>query len=339
MATYQSQEQSLTMNALEVISNKEHCKILSIPFEAGKIVEFREEFPEYFFYAQSGTIYAWQLVENPIQSLPTNFKEVTINKKDNTLVFNKVIESCFIQFFRARNRNITKVRNSSNWELELKTGGQDFNGFSTIPLLTFCFHPLYSVKSDRLVLGLSVRISARYKFTITEQEINLKRVDTRDWKRDEQGKITPFYANVLKYVQATNQHYNFKKHFDDINKESFAYEKLVFFHQQFNSTVKDSLILPDGLKIDNFASYNLSNSNFGSSIISKPKYYYYQDRTAKTFYNEAVKEQKPYSYDKFNGEPVNILVLTPIVHEGSSDEFIAKLKPVMVEMFPAVLAL
>ena len=333
MATYQTQEQALTMNTLEVICNKERIRVLAMPFEVGKIVDLREKYQEYFFYAHSALIYAWQLVENPDQNLPNNFKEHAINKIDNTLVFNKVIESCFIQFFRLKDRNVTKVRNSSNWELELKSGGQSFNGFSTIPLLTFCFHPLYSIKSARLVLGLSVRVSARFKFTISEEEINLKRVDTRDWKRDEQGQITPFYANVLKFVQATNQQFNFKKHFDDINKESFAYEKLVFFHHHFNSTVKDNLILPDGLKIENFVFYNLSNSNFGSSIIAKPRYYYYQDRTARTFYNDAVKEQKPYTFDKFNGEDVNILVLTSVAYEGSTDEFIAKLKPVLVEMF------
>jgi Piwi domain len=333
MVTYQTQEQALTINSLEVIPNKESLKVYSRPFETGVIVELRKQHKEYYFYAQAGFIYAWQLIDNPTETLPSAFKDKIINRKNDTLVFNKIFESCFVQFFKARNRVVTKVRNSSNWELEIKTGGKDFNGFSTIPLLTFCFHPLYSVKSDRLVLGLSVRVSAKYKFTISEEQINQKRVDTRDWKRDEQGTITPFYANVLKYVQATNQHNSFKQHFDEINKDSFTYEKLVFFYEQFNTTIKGNLTLPDGLKVENFAFYNLSNSNFGSSIISKPRYYYYQDRTAKTFYNDAVKEQKPYTFDKFNGEEINILVLTPIVHEGSADELVAKLRPVLTDMF------
>ena len=333
MAIYQTQEQALTLNSLEVIPNKESVKIYATPFEIGKIVDLKKQFTEYYFYSNSGFIYAWNLTSNPQEQLPHTFKEKIVTRKEHTLVYNKIFESCFVQFFKTRNRVLNKVRNSSNWELELKTGGKDFNGFSTIPLLTFCFHPLYSVKSDRLVLGLSVRISAKYKFTISEQQIQQKRVDTRDWKRDEEGKITPFYANVLKYVQATNQFNSFKQHFDEINKDNYAYTQLVYFHQQFNTTVKNSLIFPDGLKVENFAFYNLSNSNFGSSIIAKPRYYYYQDRTAKTYYNEAVKEQKPYTFDKFNGEPINILVLTPQVHEGSTDEFIAKLRIPLTDIF------
>lgn len=333
MSYYQSNEQTLTMNTLEILVNKEKIKVFAKAFDYNLIKGLREKHLGFFFYACENYIYAWRLNEDIGSILPDDFVEIEITRKENTLVFNKVIESAFVYFFKSRGRNIVKKRNSSNWELELKTGGKIFTGFSIIPLLTFCFHSLYSVKTDKLVLGLSVRFSSKYSFTISEAEINRMNVDTRDWARDSNGEITPFYANVLKFVQGTNQYTDFKSYTDDINKSSYSYNQLEFFHNSFNKDIKKHLKFPDELELTDFSLYNLANSNFGSSLIPKPNYFYYQDRRARSFYNVAVKEQKPYSFDKFSDKTINILVLTPTIYEGSTDEFVAKIKPILTEVF------
>ncbi|MDJ1483097.1 MULTISPECIES: Piwi domain-containing protein [Xanthocytophaga] len=345
MSSYYSGSQALTLNMLEVHFSKDTVQIYVTEFVENVIDEYRESFTQYSFYRNSNLIYAWALVEDPELTLPDEFEPTIINRKNHTLVYNKIVEEAFVYIIRKNGRAIRPKKNSSTWELEL-SGYIDFNGLQVVPTLNFSFHPLYSVKTSKLILGLSIRYSHKFRFTISESEIKSLNVDTRDWMRNTEGEVAPSLPNVLKFIEGTNQQSAFNKHAKEVNTDVWAYAKLISFHKSLNTIsdedkkknkkpFKDKLFLPDGLLIKEFALYHLNNSNFSSSDIYKPRYYYYQDRRGEgRFFQEEVKKQKPYSFEKFNNnEDLNILVLTKNTYEGTTGEFIKKLEDILRTTF------
>lgn len=74
--------------------------------------------------------------------------------------------------------------------------------------------------------------------------------------------------------------------------------------------------------------------NFTLDLASKPNYYFYQERLGKNkFYNVLTKELKPYSFDLFNSRTVKFLVITPDLHEGTTETFIKSLEAKLKNVF------
>ena len=217
------------------------------------------------------------MTATPSKELPSRFKSIEIDRQKDTLIYNKILEQALVAYLKQG--NIKHLRYSSTWEYELKQGSQNFQGLLIQPVLQFALYPLYSLKSKRLISALSIRVAQKFKFTISEEAIKAKNVDTRDWKRNWENKIIGHRANAISYTRATNQYNQFIK-FDSLRStDKYAYDELLKFYANFNQHIKDKVFLPDGLKITQFLFHNLENSNFSSDIIGQPTYYFYQERT------------------------------------------------------------
>src|SRR5690606_10902868 len=116
--------------------------------------------------------------------------------------------------------------------------------------------------------------------------------------------------------------------------ETNLYNELQNFIKIFKGSIKPNILLPDGLTISELNFHNIPNLNFVADLAKKPDYFFYQERLGKGgYYNVLTKELKPYSFDFFNNRTVNFLVITPDVHEGTSETFIKGLEAKLKDVF------
>ena len=192
----------------------------------------------------------------------------------------------------------------------------------------------YSVQDKKQIVALSLRYSTKFEFTITEAEINKRNIDTRDWFRNSRGEIAASRDNVKKFLFAIGQKSVFDTHLNYLNSDDNTYKQFISFVKNFKEQIIKMLFMPDGLSISNLLFHHIPNSNFKDDTVSKPKYYFYQDRNGYGRYTqELLAELKPYSYDYFNSRNSKILVITKDTYEGTTETFIKKVEERLKAVF------
>lgn len=316
----------LTLNILEINPSKENVSIYKTSFKDHVIKEYRKQYSDYYFHRDGNQIYAWNLKETPSSKLPDEFSSVVIARKDNTLVFNKILESGIIEWFKNNKSKIYHIKYSSTQEVEFKKDIKDFKGLKVIPVLNFSVHPFYSKQSQQLIAALSIRFATKFSFEQDEKIYKSLNVDTRNLFKNKWGKIIASTPNITKFLSATGQTNEFNSHRNNLNTEQNLYKELTKFISIFNDKVRPNLYLPDGLAINSFNFHNIPNSNFIVDVATKPGYFFYQERTGTGYYNALTKDLKPYSFDQFNSRTTKLLVITPDTHEGTTETFIKNLE-------------
>lgn len=324
----------LSLNILEIIPSKDTIQIYSATYFDKRLNGYKDEYePEYVFHREGNELFAWTLVKNPSKDLPNEFSARTISRLANTLVFNKVLETGIVEWFKRNQSNIHKIKYTSTWEVEYKKEIKDFKGLKVIPVFKFSVHPFYSTQTETLVTALSVNFSSKYEFDTDEGKLRAANFDTRDLRRDKTGKIIASTTNVSKFLDATGQNNDFNTHKGDLNRDDKGYAKFVELMSIFDKVIRDTIPLPDGLAITAFNFHNLPNSNFINDTATKPNYYYYQDRTGSGYYNTLVQQLKPYSFDQFKNKLIKILAITPNSHEGTTGTFTKNIEQRLKKLF------
>lgn len=313
----------ITLNILEIVPSKTEVNIFKAPFKEYIIKEYRKKFKQHYFHRDSNDIFAWSLVSEPELTLPVEFTESKINRIDFTLVFNKIFEAALEYLFKSKGRDIYKPKYSSSYELKLQTGVKDFQGLQVVPILNFAVHPLYSVQDKKQIAALSLRYSTKYEFSISETEIKKRNIDTRDWTRNSRGEIAASRDNAKKFLSATGQKATFDSHIHNLNSDENSYKQFASFVKNFKEQIINLIFMPDGIKVSDFLFHHIPNSNFHEDSVTKPQYYFYQDRPGKGKYTQVLLEElKPYTYDYFNNRESKIVVITRDAYEGTTETFI-----------------
>lgn len=324
----------LVLNTLEIIPSKESVQVFKTENKTKSIKDYRKEYSEYYFYSEGLTVYAWSIVDKPQSVLSKDFNSVVISHKENTLIFNKIIEIGIYQWFKNNKSNIYQLKYSSVYEVEFKKNILSFNGLNIIPVLNFGVHPFYSKQTEKQIIGLSLRYSTKFAFDTNEKIFQDLKFDTRGLKRNYKNQIIASTNAIAKFLGATNQAANFNAQRNKLNTETNLYNELQNFIKIFNGSIKPNLLLPDGLTISELNFHNIPNLNFVADLAKKPDYFFYQERLGKGgYYNVLTKELKPYSFDFFNNRTVNFLVITPDVHEGTTETFIKSLEAKLKNVF------
>jgi hypothetical protein len=195
--------------------------------------------------------------------------------------------------------------------------------------MVFSVTNLFSIKSEKQIVGLA--ISKRYvpRFINTEAELNRKHIDTRDWDRNARDEISASSKNRRLYLEGSNQATRYASFLKSADTPRREFEFLKTSLKSFNETCP-KLFLPEPLKITQFRFVNLPNSSFEASTIAKPQYYFQNEKTKPgDYYDKILSELRPYSYDLFASRTVRIVVITPEAYEGTVDEYLVKLRLVL----------
>jgi hypothetical protein len=326
----------MNLNCLELVFNKAEIEILSTPYEKEKFDSLSLNHPEICLYRDGNTIYCWALGtnDNDFESVFSKMANVKICFENNSLIFCSIVENAIATYFKKnRNRPVVKTKYSSIWEVEL-TERKSFNGLDSISVLNFGIQPFYSIKHKKSFCILSIRITQKYNFTISDKEFADRNIDVRGWKRNLENEIVGSKDNVTNFIKVTNQKSNFDSYLNSFNLDSTSYEKLVKFVGFFNKTIIKDLILPDGLKISEFKLNLLPNQYLEASEIAKPRYYFHNN-TPHTggYYQEGIKNLKPATFSFFNNKLLKITIITPSLFEGTVEIFTQKILKELKETY------
>jgi hypothetical protein len=329
-------KKGLALNFFEIVLNKDKIKVWRTAYSKDAFDNYRESVTGYFFYRYTvdgeDWIYAWQ--HRPTDAtLQSEFTPVVVTAEENAPLFAKVIEEAIVQFFKGTGYETFKQKYSSIWEVRLrKEAAASFGALQLRPMLTFSVHMCYSKQTQSQVLALSVQKNYKYRFTVSEKQLNEQNIDTRGWTRNSNGEIVASPPNRRIYLEGTNQAKDYDKHLKSISSQEREYAYIESCRDQFEQ-VKTKLFLPDGLEVTEFLLANLPSAKFEAMEIWKPRYYYYNERTKPGYYDKVISELQPYSYDLFRGKTVNMLVLTPSEHEGITGEYVLKLEKKLKQIF------
>ena len=324
-------EQGLTLNALEVILNKDKLSLLKTKYADDLYTEYKHN-PDFFIYRFDDDLYIWKLCPTT-EVLPDCFKKAQITIEEHAPIFTKIIEQAIVTFFTDNNYRIFKRRHSSIWEVELKKEKQGtFGALALRPTLAFSLRNLYSKVKKQQIIALTVRRRGKPIFIGSEDEIKSQLIDTRGLTRNQRDEIVASRHNLSRFLEATAQQQNYTNYLYEIESLHKQFEYLKKSSDNFNK-IASKLYLPNELKISNFLLVNLPSASFEPLQIPKPKYFYYNERTQGGYYDRAVSELRPYSFDLFRNRKLNILVVSPDEYEGSIGEYMGTLKEKLQGLF------
>jgi hypothetical protein len=321
------------INIAEIQTNKERVSVYKTDYSE-KLNEYRENYPDYSFYRFDNEIFAWHNKPTDIK-LPDEFESYTITKDDNTLVFKEILEQGIVHFFKNREQDIFRKKYSSIWIVNLEKAKKiDFKGFTLYPRMEFQVNPLYSTQQNAQVISISIRKTYKPVFTFSDIDFKNNNIDIRRWDRNGKNELVFSPRNRKRFLDATNQTNYYQKTLNRIYSLENEYKEFLNLIKAFNKYA-DSIYLPDELKITDFFFSTLPNNYFKSLTIQRPTYYFFNNRTGTGYYNQQLRQLKPYSFNSFKKNQFKIAVFTPSKHEGSTGSFIKHLKDNLISNFHA----
>ena len=326
-------EQWLTLNSLEVILNKDKLSLLKTAYSHDLYTKYKRN-PDFFIHRFNDDLYIWKLspTDEPLSD-NFKFKAVEVTIEEHAPIFAKIVERTIVEFFKRNNYRIFKRKHSSMWEVELKKEEQkNFRALSLHPTLVFSLRNLYSKLNGKQVIALTLRRRMKPIFTGSEKTIISQLADIRGLTQNDRGEIIASADNRHRYLEATGQRRTYEDYRKKMESPHSEFEFLRKSAENFNK-IASKFYMPDGLQISNFLLVNLPSASFGSLRIPKPKYFFYNERTKTGYYDKAVSELKPYSFDIFRNQELNILVVSPDEYEGSIGEYIVTLGKLLESLF------
>lgn len=333
MAPPTSLSNSLGLNFFEAVFTNPCASVWSAGYDQALFEHYRAD-PAFYVYRFDDQLYVWPTAGD---AAPTSqyLHEAEITLTSHAPIFAKMLEQALVTYLRGRAYGLRFQRHSNIWEADIRreTVG-DFGALQLQPKMCMSFHTLSSQQhTGTPLVGLSVRKRYRPRFVADEDRIQAELTDTRDLHRNHAGAVVASSHNVSRYLEATGQSdrfYQFKK---DRENDHQIHQ----FLSQISNTLcqmAPKLYFPGTLSVDKFLLNNLPNSHFEPASIQKPTYYYYNERTKPGYYyNKALEEVRPYSYDRFRGVKVRIAAITPPQYEGTLGEYIPTLRAQLNQMF------
>lgn len=323
------------LNAFEIEFNKDKIKVLRKTYnnDYAALKEYRERYSNYCFIINYGFIYAWQASPTQVV-LPDEFKEETIYVDRDMRLFCKIIEEAYVRYFRKKNYNLYHLKHSNIWELEAQNSKPNsFGDLNIIHCKRFAIQSGMNDVTNKRYYYILFTDRTKNMFLKSETVLNNGGIDTRNWRKNRNGRIVGSKDNVTKYLGIIGKNSDYDRFIAKQNSPNESYKKL---EQTFNGLCKRTshLYLPDDLEISKFEWFELPSYNLNFELISKPEMFFYNGNNVSGSYNEEkIKKAKPFTYDMFANRKINILCLTYQEYQGASEIFIEKYLKTMKEYF------
>ena len=329
----------LFWNFFKVNFNVESINIKYIPYNGyTSKVEFnrlKEDNPDVSFYRKENRIYFWPKRAN-IATI-SGEKTVSVTLKQHPALFARVLEDALVQQFeRLQKYNIRLNKYSHTWdfiskkdELQGKIQGLEVNKVVT-------FSTTFYFKDDCLLFGFSLSCSLKNKFLWNRQDFLNNGVDIKGLKSDGE-KIFANKQSLKRFLESRGQQNIYSDIVLPLQSKQVCFATIFRTFQWLNEHKKE-VVLPDGLSISTLTMQYLplENNILQSELLQRPKRYFYANQTnikKLKFYDEMIKEYKPYSLELFDNEQIKVGVICPKDYVGETEIFCKKLEGKLREIF------
>jgi hypothetical protein len=322
---------SLNFIEAELSSDKAHVFVLRNSGKTAK--EWRDEHGrDYHFYFANNQIHYWPKnvqISNELGGVQTE-----ITKQDHANIFSKLLETAISDLFlglesadKSKVYKGYKLKHHHIWEFTSTKNEVEGELDGLIINRKMSFHPYYLKPKDKTILGFTLAPSLKLKFSWTPEEFIKKGIDLTPLTRYEDGGIVANLQGIYHYLNATGQKDFYEKKIAGLENKETLFQLTERIVKWLNSK-KGDLFIP-GNSINNFVLRYLPYYNIHSNEIFSPKRYFYNNSTNTkkiSYYNQQVKEYKPFSFGSFEDKEVKIGVLFPAEYEGRTESFLKTLE-------------
>lgn len=326
------------LNYAEVILSAEKMHLKALSSHHG-VKEFREQHGENFhFYFFDNQILYWPKVSGIQDDL--GGKDYLADKHTHPQVYSKIIEFAIADLFfsqvTAKGEQAYrgyKNRHHHLWEFISNKNEVDqlLLGLGVYRKITL--HPVYLKPHDTTIIGFTLATSLKFRFLWNAQEFAHRGIDISRLSVKEDGTVIADLAGIFHYLAATGNKDRFDRAITDLesNEKTFGLiDRIIkWIHGKRNE-----ILLPDNVAITSVNLRYLPFQNIQLIQIFPPARYFYNGVTNDrkiSYYNQQVKEYKPFSFGLFEDRDVNIGVLFPAEYEGRTELFLKNLEGALLQ--------
>jgi hypothetical protein len=323
----------LLLNFIEVELSSDKAQVIIAPNSSKTARDWRSEHGnDYYFYFAYNQLYYWPKTAQ----IPNNLegKSVEINRQEHANIFSKLLENAIADLFlglentdKSKIYNGYKLKHHHIWEFTSTKNEVAGELEGLVVNRRMSFHPFYLKPKDKTILGFTIAPSLKLKFSWTPEDFVKKGVDLTPFSRYEDGGIIANLQGIYHYLNATGQKDFYDKKIASLENRETLFQLTERTVKWLNSK-KTDLYIP-GNSVANFIIRYLPYHNIVPSEIFSPKRYFYNSVTNTkkiSFYNQQVKEYKPFSFGLFEDKEVKIGVLFPAEYEGRTEAFLKTLE-------------
>lgn len=296
--------------------------------------ELRNSNANFTFYRKGNSVYFWNpKSDDTVKILRAKYLPVEIALSTHPKIFSRMLEDKIVTLFSENTKyKIFKNRYSSTWEIVSNKELFDDDGLKVYRAVNLCAY--YSRNGDEIILGYCLSTKLKNRFEWGKRDFIKNGIACADLA----GKDDIIFANkpaIKRYIEARGieKQYNTRISLENNVEKEFGVikETMNWIAKRLVNTqlYKGVIVKQCDVKYlpfdENIMEY---------SVITRPKRYYLNDKEGVGGrYDEQLKKLQPYSTALFNGKRVNIVVLTPNVHEGTVSDFMKKYKENLTNVF------
>jgi hypothetical protein len=325
------------LNYAEVVLSEDQMQLKALPGHQG-VKEFRDQHGENFhFYFFDNQILYWPKKVGIQDDL--GGKDYTIDKHQQPQAYSKVIEHAIVDLFYAQATatgakayRVFKNRHHHLWEFISNKNEveQLLPGLGIYRKITM--HPVYLKPNDTVVTGFTLAANLKFRFLWNAQEFVRHGIDVSHLSVKDDGTVVADLAGTYHYLAATGNKASYDRAVGDLDNNENTFGLLDRIIKWIYAKRAD-ILLPGNVAITNVALRYLPFQNIQLSEIYSPARYFYNGVIGdkKKYYNQQVKESKPFSFGMFEDKVINIGVLFPAEYEGRTELFLKNLEGVLIQ--------
>ncbi len=288
--------------------------------------ELRKGNPDDYFYRYNNKIFLWPTNDHPSK---LKAKQELVKTSTHPKVFSRLIATGIISYLQKSNtHDIDEDRFSNSWDIKSrkdllldKIPGLKLNRVVTLS-------PFFFETNGKIIFTFSLSTSLKNKFIWSKAELEKNSIDTTGLR----GTETTIYANrqsLKRFLEATGK----RAEYDQVIDAEGTNTKAFLTIDQFYSWIKqrrDSIRILNQIQISDIKKRFLpfENEAIKSEIIYKPVRYFYSNRKNNNglkFYDEMVRQYKPYSYELYENKDIKLGLICPREYQGESEIFLKQL--------------
>lgn len=319
----------LFLNFAEVILDSSYFQVQSIPFQSSEeLTSLREGHPDKDFWrARDNQIYFWN--KAPLGS-PIHGREELIYAKENAELYRIILFSLLKAKLTPAFSKIYKLGRTPKTQWWTLTSLSDLLE-ERIPGLCLqkqaVLSPYHVFNTRDPIFGFLISFRVKHSFTYGFSEFEANSIDPSGIKFIE-GRAVADKKSLEYFLQVSGQKTVYQEVQDTHNVPSSHFTDTRNLIQTIRKLEGKSLCAD--VKVNRVRNRLIPHSEISSIQLSKPIRYYWNLNTPenKPYYDVAIRNLRPYSYDSFLRLPnkeIVISVLTPAASEGIVETFVKKL--------------
>lgn len=323
------------LNFFETIFNFNETEVLKLPYLGREQFEYlRNNNKDFWSYRSGSDVLIWNYKNSNNKLNSTEIpSKIMVGTAEFPYIYSQMIKLGIEQLLISK--GYTKLY--SNFGIESYLGKnnltKEITGLDTYHLLLISTY--YTQNNGQVKIGFTLDFKLYHKFSLGKQDFIKKSIDVRGLKIKNDNTVIANRPALQRFTKAIGQEAEFNK----IVQKSISAKEIYKLVEETSIFIKNNtsdIFLNKNLEIKDIIKINLpyGNNFFKSEKFLSPTYYYNNQSIVRgSRPSDAVKAQKPFSYQQFKNQTIRILFVAGRKHQGNAEVFIKKLCDNLQEKF------